>query len=272
VLIFLILVCSFLRGEPADFFILKNREGAGMFSMFSDVLALLHSYDSGICKGVEVNFENEGFYYDPSHGPNWWNYYCEPICLGEKKKVRTGVYGSFPRVGEVSFYKNRQEAFDLIQKYIHFRPHILEKVEQFQDSYFQDHYMIGVHYRGTDNPESSPAYEKYLQEMGKVIEALPDYRFFLATDEQPFIDFMKSAFPGRICYQLDAYRSTRGGTPLHMNPLLDHWKQGEEAILDCLLLSKCSLLMLTYSNVSLWAALLNPQARVINMSKKSSIK
>lgn len=271
-MIIIFFICAFLHtqllfAEGQNYFVLRNREGAGLFCLFGDVLALLHSYEMGLFRGVEVDFAEEGLYYDPNLGSNWWNYYCEPIAIGEKNSVYAGD-GSYQKMSEIFFYKNRQEAFTFIKKYIHFRPYILEKVDQFTRIHLDDSYLIGIHYRGTDAPESCPPYEVVLKIVERVLSTISttNYKIFIATDEEPFIRFMESVYGDRIVYQQDIYRSTQGGIPLHKNPHHNHSKQGEEAIIDCLLLSKCELQMLSYSNLSLWAALLNPKARVIELS------
>ena len=117
------------------------------------------------------------------------------------------------------FYECREEVSPLIQKYIHFRPHILEKVAQFEQAHFNGAFVIGVHRRGTDAPWSSPPYDQFVEKINEIIGSVGgDYKIFVATDEEPFIDYMEAAFPGHVCCQADAYRSTKGGTPLHISP------------------------------------------------------
>lgn len=270
VLLFLTVSPLSCREDQRIFYVLKNREGAGMFSMFSDVLALVYSYEKGVFRGIEVDYGSEGLYYDQNHGPNWWNYYCEPICFGERKNVREQVYSNALGISPRFFFKDREEAYHLIQKYIHFLPHIVEKVEQFKQRYFQDHFVIGLHFRGTDAPASSPPFEIYKREVEKLIRSLSlnDYRIFIASDELPFIDYISAAFPGCVCYQPNALRSGRNGAPLHFNNSYNHYLQGEEALIDCILLSNCSHMMLAYSNLSLWAALLNPFVPMNDLSGK----
>lgn len=267
------LLLFFSRGSTEDngvFFVMKNRGGAGMFSMFSDVLSLLDSYEKHLFQGIEVDFGKEGLYYDKNHGDNWWNYYCEPINFGMRTNVVVDYAGHYPGFSPIFFFKDREEAYLLIKKYIHFRPHIQEKIEHFKKAHFSEQFIIGLHYRGTDAPHSSPSYENYQIEVQKTIDSLgiSDYKLFIASDEQPFIDYMSGIHPNRVCCQQNVFRSGKGGAPIHMSSTYSHYLQGEEAIIDCALLSNCSLMMLTYSNLSLWAALFNPYAPIIDVSKK----
>ena len=68
---------------------------------------------------------------------------------------------------------------------------------------------------------------------------LKNFTIFVATDEEPFLQFMKTKFRRRLVYYKDAYRSD-DGQPLHFNQALSAYKKGEDALLDCLLLSKCN--------------------------------
>ena len=139
-----------IADDIRPFCILTDREGAGMFSMFSDVLALVDCYDRGIFQGVEIDFGEKGLYWVKNYGPNWWNYYSEPISLGEKNNVFKGEYSELPNMARRYDYKDRKEAYNLIEKYIHFRPYLLKEVENFVHAHFDGCYVIGIHYRGTD--------------------------------------------------------------------------------------------------------------------------
>jgi hypothetical protein len=256
--------------ESCEFYILENREGAGMFSMFADVLSLICSYELGLLQGFEVDFGEEGLYWEKTYGLNWWSYYCEPISLGEKKNVCRGEYSKNPRRVARYDFKNREEAHALIQKYIRFRSPITHDVEAFENENFKDCFVIGIHYRGTDAPESSPSYEVYPAEVQKIIHSLKldKYKIFISTDEQPFIDYMENQFPSRVCSQSGILRSVKGGEPLHFNSTYSRYAQGKETLADCLLLSKSSFLLLSYSNLSLWASFFNPYVPLIDLSQK----
>lgn len=257
------------RGRP--FCILTDRKGAGLFSMFSDVLALVDSYDQGIFQGIEVDFGEEGLYWVNNYGPNWWSYYCEPIILGEKRNIHKGTYDHLPNIVNRYYYKSREEANRLIQKYFRFRPYLLQEVEEFVASHFADNYVIGVHYRGTDAPGKLP-YEVYINKMQQIISELntDNYKIFVATDDELFINFIDQKFPNKVCYQQGILRS-ENNQPLHFNAHYDLYLQGKEALMDCLLLSKSSCLVLSYSNLSLWAAIINPYIPAIDLSKSLQI-
>jgi len=257
--------------DSRPFCILTNREDAGLFSMFSDVLALVDSYDRGLFQGIEVNFGDEGLYWVKNYGPNWWSYYCEPICLGEKKNVCKGEYSQLPNMVSRYYYKDRREAYQLIQKYFRFRPYLMQEVEEFVSTQFSGHYVIGVHYRGTDAP-GRLSYKDYIDEIQKTLSELStdNYKIFVATDDEYFIDFLLQKFPEKVCFQKGILRS-KTNQPLHFDRNYDLYLHGKEALVDCLLLSKSSCLILSFSNFSLWAAILNPYIPAKDLSKSLPI-
>lgn len=251
-----------------------------MFSMFHDVLGSLHAYEKGWIQGLEVDFGSEGIYFNESRGPNWWCYYCEPIVLGEKKNIRVATYDNIKNIPKHGFWDSwkrefwttRTEANILLNKYIRFLPHILEKMENFSNSYFTNSFVIGIHYRGTDwfpgNSYPRISYESFAQSVREIIKSTgnAEYLLFVATDEQPFLDFMKIEFPDHLCFQENAFRSKGQNAPIHLDPTYDPSKQGEEAILDSLLLSKAQIFIGTNSNLSRWVTILNPNIPVIDLS------
>lgn len=248
--------------QPNNTFIVLIDRESGMFSEFNDVLTLLDSYEKGYFKGVHVNFD-KGLYFDEKVGPNWWEYYCNPIHLGQEDQAEikrvTGLQIPHAIRRKQLITYDRQAAHDLIRKYIHVRPYLTKKVSQFVEQNFKSHFVIGVHYRGTDKKIAAPRvkYQEVLKEIKKKIAKVKkNYRIFIATDEQDFIDYMKIIFPKKILYLKSVTRS-KDGSPVHIRAD-SPYKVGEDAILDCLLLSKTDYLIRTTSNLSLWSTYFNP--------------
>jgi hypothetical protein len=82
---------------------------------------------------------------------------------------------------------------------------------------------------------------------------------FVASDEQEFIDFVQRSFLRSISvvWHDDEQRS-RTGVPVHHAVSGSGFRRGQEAVLNCLLLSRCSALLKTPSILSGWAKLFNP--------------
>lgn len=260
--------------------VLRARE-CGMFGIFFDVLAMVQSYEKGLFSSVEVDFAETGTYYDPPYGPNWWSYYCEPIKVGRLQWPLYEVWGmTIPEIScwHIDLNVSREEAHSLVEKYIHFKPHIIAKVDQFCQTHFQDSFVIGIHYRGNDKICEAPRaeYDYVAELLQQELALLPDdnFKIFVATDEEAFLTYMLDHFPGKVCYQEDAMRSTNG-QPVHstiINDIYYHvndaYKRGEEAVIDCLLLARAHTLLRTSSNLSKFSTFYNLNLKEIQVTRR----
>jgi len=257
---------------PNNFVILGNRP-QGMFSIFDDVFDLIKRYEIGHYKGIEVDFDDQGLYYEPSRGKNWWSYYCKPVSIGKKNNIKKIMYPNKPRY--IIFLKkedmHRKEIFNSIQKYFQVKPNIQTKIDVFEKENFKDYFVISVHYRGTDKKAeaSHVPYEKVPEEIFKVMKTYGNkkYKIFVATDEQAFLNYMITLFGDRVCYNKDALRSTNG-KPIHKDKNFSRYKCGEDAIIDCILLSKGSYLIRTSSNLSRWSTYFNPNIPGVKLNSQ----
>lgn len=272
---FLLAVFLFLPSvifpNEKEYIVLNCRQSAGMFSIFNDVLSLCKHFEKGLYNGIEVNFFNEGLYYSHSHGYNWWQYYCEPIQLGKKINV-VHIKGDCPGSPpfDIEMHTTRQEAYDLISQFIRIKDDILRDVQEFINKNFWGHYIISVHYRGTDKiEEATPvSYETVMMAVKGKLSSIPlcPFKVFIATDEQQFIDYMIEHFGDAICCIKDAIRAT-DGVPLHFSDC-DRYQQGRDALLDCLLLSQGDYLIRMSSNLSLWSTFFNPSIPVLELNQR----
>lgn len=245
---------------------------SGMFATFSAVLGALYLYDIGYLAGIKIDMDN-GTYLDPMLGPNWWEYFFEQIILGNDQAPKhISTLEDHLAFAYHGFTLPNERAFELIQKYIHIKPNILEEVDKFVNQHFIKNHVIGVHYRGTDKKMETPLvpYEKTCQTIDNYIQTLKtnyqekNFKIFVATDDQNFLDYILKLYPGKIVYN-DFVRSS-DETPLHYGN--DHkyqsiYQKGREALIDCLLLSKCHILIRPSSCLSMMAANFNPKMPVI---------
>lgn len=246
----------------------------GLFSAFATVLGLLDHYDNwrGRYAGIRVDFGTEGLYYDASAGKNWWQYYFEPVDRETELNAPKTIIGEdehFYFARRVEAAMSRQRGYALIDRYIQPRAHIREKVDTYARANFDGAFVIGIHYRGTDKFEDAPRvpYERVRATVLDVINAgcPARYKLFVATDEQAFLDYMLNLFPGKL-HCLEMYRSI-DGKPIDVIPG-DNRKKGEDAVADCLLLSRCDYLVRTASNLGLCATLFNPHMPVMLLNRE----
>lgn len=250
---------------------LDSSVSAGMFAAYYMVLGALEYSHEHKLSGVKVNFRREGLYYDPAKGNNWWEYYFEPLPLHKKgKKCKLRKIAPIKKVAFITkgTRLSKGRAHQLIEQYIHVKPFIQQKADAFVEEHFKGLHIIGVHYRGTDKDSEAPrvSYETVYDKICEEIAAYgaSNYRIFVATDEQAFLNFMLMRFGEDVIYR-DAMRSL-GKEPVHF-ARLDPYEAGEEALLDCLILSRSSVLIRTSSNLSSVSSKMNPNLRVINLSR-----
>lgn len=258
----------------SKFLIPYVRENAGMFSIFDDVIDLLNRYEMGMCSGLEINFGKKGLYYDPDHGDNWWSYYCNEINLG--KRTSNNVFqiqiGSklLPET-KTMLLNNRKKVHKLITKYMHIKNYIKQKIFAFAKKHFYKKFVISVHYRGTDKYTEAPplSYQEVSDAVDEILKKInkKSYKIFIASDEQGFIDHMIKRFGSYVCYNKDAFHST-DNTPVHSDLDLNRYKCGEDAIIDCVLLSMGDFLIRCSSNLSRWSTYFNPKIPVLLLNSQ----
>lgn len=244
---------------------LSGGDTSGLFTEFLAVVGALSQLEHwpSLYAGLRVDYGDEGLYYDPAAGMNWWQYYFEPIAIGSSDSARVTTID--PHLHDLLTYHaaalSRAAAHDLISRHVRLRPHLADKLETFVASHFAEAYPIGVHYRGTDKHEEAPpvAYEEVAAAVRTAAAAAgaDPWRVFVATDDRRFLDVMIQHFPDQLLYR-PMFRSC-DGRPIDVTNDDSNYQKGEDAVLDCLLLSRTKFLIRTASNLSLCSAFFNPE-------------
>lgn len=256
---------GWLPREVAVFECRRGRDASGLFSEFAAVLGFLDHYEQHRrhYAGLRIQF-TDGLYLEPANGPNWWNYYFEPIDTGDAAGAPELVISPpfHDRcANHVERHLPRARGGALIDRHIRTTPPVRDRVDSYMRAHWAGASVIGVHYRGTD--KSSDARRVPYAEVESVVRqhlgdgASAPSRIFLATDEQAFVDFMHARFPGQLLVR-DMFRS-RDGRPIDVVNADSNYQKGLDAVIDCLLLSRTQFLIRTASNLSLCAALFNPR-------------
>lgn len=255
-------------------FYLVTGINAGFFANFLLVLGSLDEYDNENANGLFVEFDENHLYYDPSLNQNWWENYFDPIKLGDIRHFVQDVESQeLPLVFHARERLSRTRAKYLIDKYIHINSSIQNDVDTFVSTQlFSSYTMVGVHYRGTDKLISEAkrvSYSKMYEIMDEVRKEYYQVRFFIATDEEAFLNFCQEKFGEDICF----FPQVRSKTdePLHNGDLIENYQKGRLALIDCLLLSNCDILLRTKSNLSIVSTFFNPKIHdcLIEPLKKS---
>jgi hypothetical protein len=265
----------------------------GLFSEFHSVLGALHYARTRGAAGVRVDFRSP-LYVDPAKGANWWVYFFERDVMRvdglnstpaevrlDQVVTKYGRYGGFSDVVQgdtpyfypMTFSLDRLTLHRYVEQFASVRPEIREKAQRTAGALFEPGaFVVGVHYRGTDavhnrvvgllrHYRTAPvSYVEYGAETRRVLERVAPGRFqvFVATDERPFVEFMRAQFGDRVV-ALDAPRAGANGNAVHLDPAVAPAEKGESAVLDALLLASSNYLIKGRSNLSDASLVFNPR-------------
>lgn len=186
----------------------------------------------------------------------------------------------------------RSHASAIIDQYIRPRTYILDKANAFIQENTKGVYTIGVHIRGTDvtdknqhNVSRRGTYnlQSYEQVVNQLLKEYPEARIFVATDSLDALTFIQNRFSNKVIHQSSVFHiegkvTGKGpmgwGIPAYLSEDTEKAaKNGEEAIIDYLILSQCQYLVHNGSGLPRTALLKNPDLKHTNIhSKKSYVK
>ncbi|MGE4168417.1 MAG: hypothetical protein AB7E68_02625 [Candidatus Babeliales bacterium] len=144
---------------------------------------------------------------------------------------------------------------NIIDSFIKIKPSILKKITDFKNEMI-DSKIIGIHLRGKHlSSEVIHVPLPYIFDEANKF-AGENVKFFIATDQEPLLEEAKKCLKGQVmyypCQRFSATTSPYYGSKLHP-------KQGEEILIETILLSCCDHLIHTLSNVSTAALYFNPE-------------
>jgi len=156
-------------------------------------------------------------------------------------------------------------ANELFEKYLGINQDIIEEVKAFTDQRFGGCKVLGIHYRGTDKSMEAPevTFEELLKYVCNVLaEDQAINRIFLASDDVKVIQYLvNSNVSIPIVYRDDAIRSETGDQ-IHLKQENSKTVINRDAIVNCLILSRCDHLLKTASLLSDCSVVFNPNIRV----------
>jgi hypothetical protein len=264
---------SSISYEKSGCLFFNNPNDVGLGALVVGLLKGLEDYEAGEFAGLSVHFDS-GCYLDPDLGPNWWEYFFEPIALGDTEAPLFCLTKSQNlKVLQAGYLMSREKKRELAKRYLVLKPALQEEIDTYVARYFDGHYIIGVHHRGTDKKIEAILipYKRTLEVLAYKIKALPqevkdNLRIYVATDDARFLEKISEIYPSKVIFN-DFVRST-DGSPLHYSQNLysSNYQKGREAILDCYLLSRCNLLIHPCSSTfSTLSTLLNSEVEVVSL-------
>ncbi|MFL6186624.1 MAG: hypothetical protein ACJ745_17765 [Actinomycetes bacterium] len=185
-------------------------------------------------------------------------------------------------------YTLRRKAKIIVDGFIRPRAYILRAAADFFARHMAGHQLIGVHARGTDATskqelrtfrQGSLVLSRYVAEIERLLEAQPRAKIFVASDEQSSLNYLAKVFGPRVI----AYESVRhhGGEAAGQGPT--GWimpayiardrdvaaKNGEDAVIEYLLLSRCHYLVHNGSSLARTVLLNAPRLPHTNTHHRS---
>ncbi len=157
-------------------------------------------------------------------------------------------------------------AHRLITTYYRVKPDIESYVTEFATREFGEGGAIGLHFRGTDKRlEAEPVdWASCFRAVTKLAADQPHVRkVFVSSDDPQFIEWFTRQAAGTfsVIVHPDEERS-RDAQAIHTNPAGSGHRKGFEALVNCLLLSRCTALIRTASFLSGWSSIFNPLLRI----------
>jgi hypothetical protein len=179
----------------------------------------------------------------------------------------------------------RVKAHRVLRDYVRPRGYVLNKAEVFFNENMAGRETIGVHARGTDALNSkarrrgSLILENYARVLDFLLERASRAQIFVATDEQSALDYFRNCYGDRVI-AYDSFRS-QGDNPVGYGPtgrIMPGYiaavsqiasRNGEEAIVEYLLLGRCYHLIHNGSGLARTVLLANPYMPHFNVHLKN---
>jgi Nodulation protein Z (NodZ) len=210
-----------------------------------------------------------GAQYGETRNQDWFHDFFEEKGIAKAPRSRIHASSLYIRHIQETGFASRyaplmtiEWAHRLFNTYYSIKPAIASYVDDFVSREFSGSNVLGVHYRGTDKKtEAEPVdWKCCFQSVMKLASDHPEAKkVFLSSDDPTFIDwFAKEAKSTlRVIFHPDEERS-RDAQPIHLNPSGNAHRKGFEALVNCLLLSRCTALIRTASFLSGWSSVFNP--------------
>lgn len=260
-----------------------NNPKLGFFANLNFCLNLFHYCEvAGLRPYVTLTSDN---YRDPQRGDSWLDYYFDRISTGPEQarlvaagevvtcQVRNAREMGIPAGIARRFYAelSLEMAHSLLHRHLQVKPEILREVDDFARIHFGGRHVLAVHFRGTDKQAEAPrvAWQACIARVTAVLAAQPEIdTLFVASDEAGFAGFIRDRFAGlRVVERDDRHRSA-DGRPVHMGgAAAGNYDKGRDALVNVLLMARCSMLVKSASLLSGWACVFNPQlpATMLNL-------
>ena len=243
---------------------------AGFFSNFNGVLNNLHhrlGRDGIVAARVDWRADpsNDHFVYGRQQDDNLWLRFFEPLAFDHfpTETLHVQMYAEFAITGINAYtaYKHdrhwRNLYHALFTRHVRVRQPILDRVDAIHRAAMAGRHCVGVHYRSPRHqecPDPIPPVQAFVARVRRLLRGREPCAVVLATDVAPAIDAFRAAFGEALIVQPNVART------LHPTP---DAALGEQVLTDCLLLSRCDVMLHVTSNVATAAGYMNPRMKMV---------
>jgi Nodulation protein Z (NodZ) len=233
----------------------------------------LYSFAHCEAAGLRPSVRLVGHSYSNLAKHDWLHDYFEDVtALGNERAGRRMRITHIEQtdLGNYSAGITLERANGLLRRYLRVRPSIQRYVDDFVAKHFAAGATLGAHYRGTDKSmEATPVpWESYAAAAERYAARDCLKVIFVASDDPGFSVWMAQRFAGRFeVVAHDDQERSDGSLPIHRTPTGDRQLKGFEALVNCLLLSRCDALIRSASFLSGWSSVFNPALPVTMLNK-----
>jgi len=260
---------SFGKKNPDKIFyvIWLDGLGTGFFSNLSAVLCHLKIADA-IGTAPVIDFQNFRTLYNVNvpinNTKNAWEYYFKPVSpfsLDEVYESKNVFFcsGSYPSSMSYSITTIDGLYDEIYRKYVFLQNHVEDCLKKYSGLFKRR--VLGVHFRGKEQnlaPGHSfaPTEKQMIKYTDEIIEKYNVDKIFLVTEDQKYLDLFINNYGEKVFYT-DSFRSYKINS-YNVNPREKHrYLLGLEVLVDAQLLSMCSGILCSDSNVSEYARFIN---------------
>lgn len=270
--------CPWQQRYNHGFFAVNIRAEVGFFAQLNwCIYVFAHCKQLGLKPAVTLSSP----FYTCENGDNWLAYYFDgPAISAEGTDWMAGLDVKVSHVStirQLGFRVNYGEqmtldrANHLFKENLFLKEEVRTYIDRFVEGNFATKRVVGVHFRGTDKSlEASPvSFDHVARTVNEYLHNRPETTaIFVASDEGSFIDKMCRNFDGVevICHP-DSLRSSDGSAIHTQQREGDNYLKGRDALVNCLLLSRCDTLIRTASFLSGWSSVFNPSLPVIMLNR-----
>jgi len=243
----------------------------GLFSYVNQVISNLHVADKED-KFALVDLHTTP-YNDRNMGSNCWTYYFKQIPQLNKddlnlfKKITKKVW--FEKGLEIKPILNQElinRCNELIKKYIFVKDHILNKKNEFKNNVIKTDNYAAVHYRGTDHIQDCEILDKNLY-FNHVDSMIGKYdKILICSDEKNIVNDLIFKYGSDKIVAYPSFRS-ENNIPIHFTNNGLNYKNGEDVLIESLLMSDSKFLIRTTSNVTAFSIFYNSNLQFLNIDQ-----